>query len=59
MRGTLERRKKQYEAAEASFKEAQSTWIKGDQARLHPFNAGCVYKMGAVCLDQGKAEAAM
>lgn len=24
-----------------------------------PFNAGCIYKTGVVCLDQGKVEAAM
>lgn len=34
-------------------------WLKGDQTRLHPFNAGCIYKTGVVCLDQGKVEAAV
>ncbi|KAM0511973.1 hypothetical protein ACHAPE_009329 [Trichoderma viride] len=34
-------------------------WFKGDQIRLHPFNAGCIYKTGVVCLDQGKVEAAI
>jgi len=33
-------------------------WFKGDQARLHPFNAGCIYKTSVVCIDQGKVEAA-
>lgn len=39
--------------------EAQNMWFKGDQTRFHPFNAGCIYKTGVVCLDQGKVEAAM
>lgn len=39
--------------------EAQNLWFKGDQIRLHLFNAGCIYKTGVVCLDQGKVEAAM
>lgn len=34
-------------------------WFKGDQTRFHPFNAGCIYKTGVVCLDQGKVEAAV
>ncbi|KAF2688084.1 hypothetical protein K458DRAFT_295015, partial [Lentithecium fluviatile CBS 122367] len=57
--GILERRKGRPEAAEANFMEAQNMWFKGDQTRLHPFNAGCVYKTGAVCLDQSKVEAAV
>jgi hypothetical protein len=57
--GLLERRRNRPEAAEASFIEAQNLWLKGDQTRLHPFNAGCLYKTGVVCLDQGKVEAAV
>ncbi|KAF2811394.1 uncharacterized protein BDZ99DRAFT_507903 [Mytilinidion resinicola] len=57
--GILERRRNRPEAAEASFIEAQNLWFKGDQTRLHPFNAGCIYKTGVVCLDQGKVEAAV
>ncbi|OJJ42592.1 hypothetical protein ASPZODRAFT_125317 [Penicilliopsis zonata CBS 506.65] len=57
--GILERRRNRPEAAEASFIEAQNLWLGGDQTRLHPFNAGCLYKMGVVCLDQGKVEAAV
>lgn len=39
--------------------EAQNLWMRGDQTRLHPFHAACIYKTGVVCLDQGKVEAAM
>lgn len=59
VQGILDRRRNRPEAAEASFMEAQNMWFKGDQTRLHPFNAGCIYKTGVVCLDQGKVEAAM
>lgn len=34
-------------------------WFKGDQTRLHPFNAPCIYRTGVVCLDQRKVEAAV
>ncbi|KAI9707499.1 MAG: hypothetical protein M1836_000460 [Candelina mexicana] len=57
--GILERRRSRPEAAEANLMEAQNMWFKGDQTRLHPFNAGCMYKTGVVCLDQGKVEAAI
>lgn len=57
--GTLERYENRHEAAEASFLEAQSLWYKGDQIKLHRFNAACIYKTGVVCLDQGKVGAAM
>ncbi|OBT61237.1 hypothetical protein VE03_09669 [Pseudogymnoascus sp. 23342-1-I1] len=56
--GILERREGRSELAEANFMEAQNLWRKGDQTRLHPFNGGCLYKIGVVCLDQGKVEAA-
>ncbi|EHK22215.1 uncharacterized protein TRIVIDRAFT_191059 [Trichoderma virens Gv29-8] len=59
VQGILERRGNRPEAAEASFMEAQNMWSKGDQGRFHPFNAGCIYKTGVVCLDQGKVEAAI
>lgn len=39
--------------------EAQNTWLRSDQTRLHPFNASILYKLGACCLDQGKVEASM
>lgn len=39
--------------------EAQNAWLGGDQTRLHPFNAGILYNIGACCLDQGKIEASM
>jgi hypothetical protein len=55
----LERRQQNFESAEAHFIEAQNSWLKGDQTRLHPFNGGCMYKIGACSLDQGKVEAAM
>ncbi|QYS99428.1 NB-ARC domain-containing protein [Trichoderma simmonsii] len=59
VQGTLERRRNRPEAAEANFMEAQNMWFKGDQTRFHPFNAGCIYKMGVVCLDQGKVKIAI
>ncbi|UKZ68842.1 uncharacterized protein TrAtP1_009862 [Trichoderma atroviride] len=59
VQGILERRRNRPESAEASFMEAQNMWFKGDQTRSHPFNAGCIYKTGVVCLDQGKVEAAI
>ncbi|KAE8340509.1 hypothetical protein BDV24DRAFT_164242 [Aspergillus arachidicola] len=33
--------------------------LNGDQTKLHPFNAACLYKTGVVCLDQRKVEAAI
>ncbi|TEY42388.1 hypothetical protein BOTCAL_0391g00040 [Botryotinia calthae] len=57
--GILERQQNRYEAAEASFIEAQNLWLKGDQTKFHPFNGGCIYNTGVVCLDQGKVEAAV
>ncbi|KAM3456295.1 hypothetical protein MY3296_001892 [Beauveria thailandica] len=59
VQGTLERKTNRLEAAEASFIEAQNLWMRGDQTRLHPFHAGCIYKTGVTCLDQGKIEAAV
>lgn len=59
VQGVLHRRGSKPEAAEASFMEAQNLWMKGDQTRLHPFYAGCLYKTGVVCLDQGKVGAAV
>lgn len=56
---TLNRRQRMFEAAEAQYTEAQNAWLKGDQARIHPFYAACLYKIGACCLDQGKVEGAM
>ncbi|KAB8202217.1 hypothetical protein BDV34DRAFT_215631 [Aspergillus parasiticus] len=56
---TLERYENRLEAAEASCLEAQNLWSKGDQTKLHPFNAACLYKTGVVCLDQGNVEAAI
>ncbi|KGQ08867.1 hypothetical protein BBAD15_g5804 [Beauveria bassiana D1-5] len=59
VKGTLERKTNRLEAAEASFIEAQNLWMRGDQTSLHPFHAGCIYKIGVTCLDQGKIEAAV
>lgn len=56
---TLNRRQRELEAAEAHYIEAQNAWLKGDQTRIHPFYAACLYKIGACCLDQGKVEGAM
>lgn len=52
--GILEYRRDNFEAAEVHFMEAQNMWFHGGQTRLYPFNAGCMYKTGVVCLDQGK-----
>lgn len=49
----------QFQLAEKHFLQAQNTWLKGDQTRLHPFNGGCMYRIGLSCLCQGKIEAAM
>ncbi|QKX54573.1 uncharacterized protein TRUGW13939_01660 [Talaromyces rugulosus] len=57
--GLLERRQHNFQSAEAYFKKAQGLWLKGDLKRLHPFNGGCMYKIGACCLDQGKVAAAI
>ena len=48
--GTLERYENRHETAEASFLEAQSLWYKGDQIKLHRFNAACIYKTGVVLI---------
>ncbi|KAK2595619.1 hypothetical protein QQS21_006666 [Conoideocrella luteorostrata] len=56
---TLSRRHKKYDVAETHYKKAQSAWLKGDKTRIHPFNAACLYKIGACCLDQGKVEEAI
>ncbi|EME85066.1 uncharacterized protein MYCFIDRAFT_135445 [Pseudocercospora fijiensis CIRAD86] len=57
--GVLHRSQKNFEAAEASSIEAQNTWFEGDETRSHRFNGACIYKIGVVCLDQGKVEAAI
>jgi len=57
--GTLDRRRCRYESAEAYFMEAQNAWLRGEQTRLHPFNAGILYNIGACCLYQGKVEASI
>ena len=55
----MNRRQREFEAAEAHYIEAQNAWLKCDQTGVHPFYAACLYKIGACCLDQGKVEAAM
>jgi hypothetical protein len=57
--GVLLHREKHSAAAEASFLEARTLWLKGDQTQQHPFHAGCLYKLGLVCLEQGKREESM
>ncbi|KAI9044341.1 uncharacterized protein KD926_000942 [Aspergillus affinis] len=56
---TLERREQNFEMAELYFITAKRSWLRGGQFRPHPFNAGCMYKAGACCLDQGKVKAAI
>lgn len=58
VQGTLEQRQKYSISAEESFRKAASSWMKDDK-RLHPFYGGCMYKIGACCLEQGKTEEAM
>jgi hypothetical protein len=55
----IDRREGLLEAAEAHFIDAQNIWLQGDNTRHHPFNGGCMYKIGVCCLDQGKTEAAV
>lgn len=55
---TLNRQLNKPEDAESNFMEAQNLWMRGDQTRLHPYYAGCVYMTAVVCLRQGKVEAA-
>lgn len=57
--GLINRIDGDFETSEVNFFEAQNFWQQGDQSRLNPFYGGCLYKTGAVCLDQGKTEAAM
>ncbi|KAI0096977.1 P-loop containing nucleoside triphosphate hydrolase protein [Nemania sp. FL0031] len=57
--GCLDRCRRRLESAEEHFMEAQNAWRRGEQTRLHPFNAGILYNMGACCLEQGKIEAAI
>ncbi|CAG9981265.1 unnamed protein product [Clonostachys byssicola] len=57
--GALYRRRRKPEFAEDLFIQAQNTWREGDQTRVHPFNAGILYNIGACCLDQGKIEASI
>jgi len=33
--------------------------MRGDQTRVHPFHAACIYKTGVVCFEQCKVEAAV
>jgi hypothetical protein len=55
----MSRRQRNYQSAEASFREADISWMKGDEKRLHPFYGACIYKIGVCCLDQGKVPEAM
>ncbi|KAJ4161669.1 uncharacterized protein LMH87_007695 [Akanthomyces muscarius] len=57
--GTIQQKTDRLEAASASFVEAQKLWMGGDQTRLHPFPAGCIYKTGVVYLALGKIEVAI
>ncbi|KAM7213095.1 hypothetical protein V8F06_011518 [Rhypophila decipiens] len=57
--GGLDQCRKRYESAEAHFIEAQNAWMKGNETKTHPFNAGILYNIGTSCLYQGKVEAAI
>ncbi|KAH8423758.1 tetratricopeptide repeat protein [Aspergillus melleus] len=56
---TLEQRERNFEMAELYFITAKRSWLSDEQSRLHPFHGGCLYKIGACCLDQGKVQAAI
>ncbi|KAJ6010017.1 hypothetical protein N7522_005033 [Penicillium canescens] len=55
----ISKREGNLENAEAQFIDSQNVWLLGDHTRRHPFNGGCLYKIGLCCLDQGKTEAAV
>ncbi|KAG9250320.1 pfs domain-containing protein [Emericellopsis atlantica] len=57
--GVYHHRVKEFEAVEQHFVQAQNAWLKGDLTRLHPFNGGCMYRIGLSCLYQGKVESAI
>ncbi|KAH8703633.1 pfs domain-containing protein [Talaromyces proteolyticus] len=57
--GKLERRQRNFQTAEEHFLKAHNSWVEGDRKRAHPFVGGCMYKIGACCLDQGKVQAAI
>ncbi|KAI0119400.1 hypothetical protein F4814DRAFT_238578 [Daldinia grandis] len=42
--------KREIESAEGHLIEALNAWMRGDNNRLHQFNAGILYKIGACCL---------
>lgn len=58
VKGMIESVYGKLEAAEEHFIEAQNIWLQGYHARFHPFNGGCMYKIGVCCLAQGKTAAA-
>ncbi|KUJ22180.1 uncharacterized protein LY89DRAFT_778484 [Mollisia scopiformis] len=57
--GLVDRHNIDFESAGTHFLEAQNLWLKGDQMRTNPFNAGCMYHLGCVALDRGKVESAV
>ena len=57
--GTLDRRARAWDAAEASFMTALNLWLKGDEMRSHPFKGACLHRLGCVALEQGRVEAAV
>ncbi|PVH86783.1 NB-ARC and TPR domain protein [Cadophora sp. DSE1049] len=57
--GLVDRHNIDFESAETHFLEAQNLWLKGDQMRTNPFNAGCMYRLGCVAMDRGKVESAV
>lgn len=58
-RGTLDRRARLWDAAEACFMAALNLWLKGDEMRSHPFNGACLHRLGCVALEQGRVDAAV
>ncbi|KAF2963290.1 hypothetical protein GQX73_g10280 [Xylaria multiplex] len=57
--GTMKCRQGNFALAENVFIKAQNSWLKTDKTRLHPFNGGCMYRIGTCSLEQGKVEAAI
>ncbi|KAK8013187.1 NB-ARC and TPR domain protein [Apiospora marii] len=59
VQGVMTWQQNDFAAAEELFIKTQNTWLKaGEKGRLHPFNGGCMYRIGMCCLKQGKIQAA-
>ncbi|KAK6000668.1 hypothetical protein QM012_003393 [Aureobasidium pullulans] len=57
--GVVQTFRENFVEAEILFTKARDGWLEGDQTRLHPFNGGCMYRLGCVALQCGKVDAAV